>query len=57
MIYNARGKLQLTLKDIVKKLPCLGIVDPNAFMIVEMDALEIGYGGMLKQELPNSHKE
>jgi len=32
----------------VKSLPCLGIPHPSAFMIVETDASDIGYGGILK---------
>ena len=38
------------LKPKVKALPCLGIPHPNAFMIVQTDASEIGYGGILKQK-------
>jgi hypothetical protein len=30
-------------------LPCLGIPSDNAFKIVEIDASEIGFGGILKQ--------
>jgi len=32
-------------------LPCLGIPHPDAFMIIETDASDIGYGGILKQKL------
>jgi len=39
------------VKQHVKSLPCLGIPHPDAFMIVETDASEIGYGGILKQKL------
>ena len=35
----------------VKSLPCLGIPNPHAFMTVETDASDIGYGGILKQRL------
>ncbi|RDX80910.1 Enzymatic polyprotein, partial [Mucuna pruriens] len=45
------------IKKLVKKLPCLGIPDPNADLIIETDASDIGYGGVLKQKLPNSSKE
>lgn len=48
------------VRDIKKKvttLPCLVIPHPNAFMIVETDASEIGYGGILKQKLPESTQE
>ena len=30
-------------------MPCLGIPSNNAFKIVETDAFEIGFGGILKQ--------
>ena len=45
------------IKKIVKTLPCLGIPGLNENLIVEADASEIGYGGILKQVLPNSSKE
>jgi hypothetical protein len=47
----------LQLKKIVKKLPCLGIPDPSANLIVETDASDIGFGGVLKQILPGMEKE
>jgi hypothetical protein len=37
------------IKVHVKTLPCLGIPSDNAFKIVETDASEIGFGGILKQ--------
>jgi hypothetical protein len=37
------------IKVHVKILPCLGIPSDNAFKIVEIDASEIGFGGILKQ--------
>ena len=36
------------IKSHVKTLPCLGIPTVNAFKIVEIDASDIGYGGILK---------
>ena len=42
------------IKRIVKTLPCLGIPDPNANLIVESDASDLGYGGVVEQVLPNS---
>ena len=36
----------------VKTLPCLGIPTVDAFKIVETDASDIGYGGILKQRVP-----
>jgi len=35
----------------VKSLPCLGIPNPTAFMIVETNASDVGYGGILKQRV------
>jgi hypothetical protein len=37
------------IKVHVKTLPCLGIPSNNAFKIVEIDASEIGFRGILKQ--------
>ena len=45
------------LKSIVHQLPCLGIPNPQAFMIVETDASEIRFGGILKQKLQESKEE
>ena len=39
------------IKSHVKTLPCLGIPTVNAFKIVEIDASDIGYGGILKQRV------
>ena len=36
---------------------CLGIPDPSAFLIVETDASELGYGGILKQKISHDSKE
>ena len=38
------------LKQKVKTLPCLGLPHPNAFLIVQTDASDIGYGGILQQK-------
>ena len=38
----------ILLKNMVKNLPFLGISNPDSFMIVETDASDIGYGGILK---------
>ena len=46
---NDHTKAVVLLKDMVKNLPCLGISNPDFFMIVETDASDIGYGGILKQ--------
>ena len=45
------------IKRVVKSLPCLCILDPNVNLIEEIDASNFGYGGILKQVLPNSSKE
>ena len=37
------------VKTQVKSLHCLGILNPGVFPIIETDASNIGYGGMLKQ--------
>ena len=39
------------IKSHVKTLPCLGIPTVGAFKIVETDASDIGYGGILKQRI------
>ena len=36
------------VKSRVKTLPCLALADPKAFKIVETDASDISYGGILK---------
>jgi len=45
------------VKQRVQSLPCLGIPHPNAFMIVETDASDIGYGGILKQRLESQNEQ
>jgi len=45
------------VKQHVKSLPCLGIPHPDAFMIVETDASDIGYGGILKQKLGSQNEQ
>nr|KYP66499.1 Enzymatic polyprotein [Cajanus cajan] len=39
------------VKQLVKNLPCLSLPIPQAFKIVEIDASDLGYGGILKQKL------
>ena len=41
------------IKQKVKHLPCISIPHPNALLIVESDASNLGYGGILKQEYNN----
>ncbi|GKB03945.1 MP domain-containing protein [Tanacetum coccineum] len=38
-------KIVKTIKDKIKELPCLNIPHPEASLIVETDASDIGYGG------------
>ncbi|KAL0017383.1 hypothetical protein SO802_004452 [Lithocarpus litseifolius] len=46
------------IKSHVKTLPRLGIPTVNAFKIVETDASDIGYGGILKQRVsPDSSEQ
>ena len=54
---NQHTLLVKQVKQKVKTLPCLSIPNPEADMIVETDASEIGYGGILKQKLPQSKQE
>ena len=37
------------IKQRVKRLPCISIPHPNALLIVESDASNLGYRGILKQ--------
>jgi hypothetical protein len=41
----------------VQILPCLGIPTIDSFKIVETDASDIGYGGILKQQVHSNHPE
>ena len=55
---NTYNTLVKQIKFHVKTLPCLGIPTVNAFKIVETDASDIGYGGILKQLVsPDSSKQ
>ena len=45
------------IKIKVKQLPCLCLSHPQWKKIVETDASDIGYGGILKQLNPNTQKE
>ncbi|CAL9010277.1 unnamed protein product [Prunus brigantina] len=51
--YDKHTKAVRRLKVKVKELPCLALANPKAFKIVETDASEIGYGGILKQRVHN----
>ena len=41
------------VKSQVKELHCLGILHLDVFLIIETDASNIGYGGILKQNFEN----
>ena len=45
------------IKNKIKELPCLTIPNPEGSLIVETDASDIGFGGILKQKLKNENKE
>lgn len=53
---NEHTKIVQTLKQYVQTLPCLTLANPTAFKIVETDASDIGYGGILKQVLNNKEQ-
>lgn len=44
------------IKEKIKYLPCLHIPNPNAKLIVDTDASDIGFGGILKQNLDNKEQ-
>ena len=46
-------KIVKTVKSKVKTLPCLALADSEAFKIVEIDASDIDYGGILNQKNGN----
>ena len=41
------------IKQRIKHLPCMNIPHPNALLIVESDASNLGYENILKQEYNN----
>ena len=45
------------IEKYVKQLTCIVIPSPNTFKIVETDASDIGYGGILKQVAKNDAKQ
>jgi hypothetical protein len=46
-----------SIKAKVNCLPCLSLANPKYFKIVETDASNLGYGGILKQVIPETSKE
>ena len=49
--FDIRTDIVRQIKQKVESLPCLGIPQPPAFMIVETDVSNIGYGGILQQKM------
>ena len=50
---ESHTKLVKEIKQRVKHLPCINIPHPNALLIIESDASNLGYRGILKQEYNN----
>ena len=50
---NEHTQVVKQVKSQVKELPCLGILHPEAFLKIETDASNIGYGRILKQDFEN----
>ncbi|KAA0032915.1 Enzymatic polyprotein [Cucumis melo var. makuwa] len=48
---NSSGAFGPPFKSLAKSIPCLSLVDEQAKLIIDTDASDIGYGGILKQEL------
>ena len=49
--FDIHTSLVKQIKSHVNTLPCLGIPTIGAFKIVETDASDIGYGGILKRRV------
>ncbi|KAL9344967.1 hypothetical protein Peur_062642 [Populus x canadensis] len=43
-------------QKLIKSLSYLGIPNPKAFLIIEIDASNIGYGGIVKQKVQNHER-
>jgi len=54
---NSLTNLVKNIKLCVKSLPCLTLANPTWQKIVETDASNIGYGGILKQINPHDKTE
>ena len=50
---NDHTQIVKQVKSQIKELPCLGILHLETFPIIETDASNIGYGGILKQDFEN----
>jgi len=46
--YDIHTYIVRQIKQKVESLPCIGIPHPSTFTIVETDASDISYGGILK---------
>nr|KYP42059.1 Enzymatic polyprotein [Cajanus cajan] len=53
---NEMSQVVIKIKQIVKKLPCLGIPNPQASLMVEIDVSELRYGGILRQKLSSKEQ-
>ena len=53
---SAHTDIVKKIKHNIKEIPYLHFVDPSAFKIVETNASEIGYGGILKQSRDNKQQ-
>lgn len=53
---DAHTKAIQNMKQKIKCIPCLSLPYPNTLKIVEMDAFELGYEGILKQNIDNKDK-
>ena len=56
-VFKVQFTPPLELSLIRFHLPCLGIQHPEADLIVETDASELGFGGILKQKLNNNPEQ
>ena len=54
---QAHTDLVKLIKNRVQTLPCTSLANPNWLKIVETDASNIGYGGILKQVNPHTKTE
>ena len=54
---NVHTSLVQQIKSHVKTLPCLGIPTISAFKIVETNASDIGYGGILKEKVSSESRK
>ncbi|GAV64389.1 hypothetical protein CFOL_v3_07907, partial [Cephalotus follicularis] len=53
---NEHTQLIKQIKLYAKEIPCLHIASPSTFKIIETDASDIGYGGILKKLINNKEQ-